>query len=219
MCNNASIHWGHRQATTSTTWQPFLSLISQVIPQCSHLLSEQTYVGGVLTDNAWKRAAGIWWSTHFKEHKHVCCIFGTNCCMSHFGIQVCGVYNSTCVVEGVAATTAPGESTGWEPQSHTRGAKPCWREAVIFSRAAPVETGLPLHRPGPGKEKGALGGFGWEWWPTLHLDAVNAVNGSTAFSISPEGKEWRWGTGWYLFSKQTCTLFQQIITWISWSQF
>lgn len=35
------------------------------------------------------------------------------------------------------------------------------------------------------RKKGDLGGFGGEWRPTLHLDVVNALNGS---GESPEGK-------------------------------
>lgn len=146
-----------------------------------------------------ERAAGVWWSTHFKEHNHVCCICSTNCCMSHFGVHLggserCGLqHNSTNVVEGVTATMAPRESTGWEPQSHTRGAKPCWRKAVILSRAAPVETGLPLHRPGQDRE----GSFGRIW---VRMGAHFApwhgkcMNGSTAFGYRPEGR-WDWSRG------------------------
>lgn len=116
--------------------------------------------------NRWlERAAGVLWSSHCKENKHVSRICSTNCCMAHFGIHLCGSkrcglqHNTTCVVEGVTATMARGESTAWDPQSHTRGAKPCWREAVILSQAAPVETGLPLHRPGWEKERS----FGRIW--------------------------------------------------------
>lgn len=50
-------------------------------------------------------------------------------------------------------------------------------------QAAPVETGLALHTGLASKERGALEGFGQEWQPTLHLDTVNGLNGSTGLSV------------------------------------
>ena len=44
-----------------------------------------------------------------------------------------------------------------------------------------------------GKKRGALGGFGWEWEPALHLDTLQMCwMAPRPHTISPKGKEWRW---------------------------
>lgn len=98
------------------------------------------------------------------------------------------LHNTTVpVLLGCSCGCGPRGSTSRELPNHTRGAKLCWREAVILSRLH--LWGLACLSEGPVEpNKGALGGFGWEWEATLLLDAVNAsLNGSMIFGTEPGG--------------------------------
>lgn len=48
----------------------------------------------------------------------------------------------------------------------------------------------PLYLP-PVKRRELLGGFGWEWRPTLHLDTVNALKGLTGCPRERNGEDAR----------------------------
>lgn len=79
--------------------------------------------------------------------------------MSHFSLHVCGAYNSACVVEGVTATTAPGDVLAESLRATQEELSPA-EERLSSSpglhlwRLACLSTGLAE------KQKGALGGFG-----------------------------------------------------------
>ncbi len=139
------------------------------------------------------RAAGIRWSAHFKGHKHVGYLCSSNCCMSHFCIHLCRSkwrslqHNSDCVVEGVTATMAPGNPPAESLKATQEELSPA-EERLSYSPRLHLWRLACLPADLAGKETELLGGFEWQLEPTLHLDAVKALNGSTAFGISLRGR-------------------------------